>query len=152
MSHNRWFRDLPQKSPFMCDWQVLAHVKEKHHQEKLKCAELQATLAKAQEQLQTDKERARSVVKQRLKRKTRQMKLQEAKLLQEPTLMAQSQVYWFICKLLAHSHASCRSVKSVNHVIHFLRWTLQELLIVREQWTSRVASLREQHAATIRAL
>ncbi|CAL8471465.1 g11007 [Coccomyxa elongata] len=96
---------------------VLAHVKEKHHWEKRKRAELQATLAKAQEKLQFDKERARFAVEQQLKRKTRQMKLQEAKLLQDPTLMA----------------------------------NFQELLVVREHWTSKIVFLTEQHAATMRA-
>ncbi len=91
---------------FTCHWQVLAHVKEKHHQEKRKCAELQATLAKAQQQLQFDKERARIAVTQQLKRKTRHLKLQEGNFLQDPTPMANFQVYRLVSRLLAH--VSCK--------------------------------------------
>lgn len=112
---------------FTCHWQVLAHVKEKHHREKWKCAELQATFAKAQEQLQIDKERARSVVEQRLKRKTRQMKLQETKLLQDPILMAKFQVLVDLQFACAHNmpavEPQCKvsSPMSVTNLVGYCR-------------------------------
>lgn len=73
-------------------WQVLAHVKQKLHLEERRRAELEATLAVAQEKLRERKERGRLLKRQREKRRLRKIKMQEAELFEDPTLLAHFQV------------------------------------------------------------
>ena len=71
---------------------MLAHVKQKLCSEEKRRAELQADLAVAQQQLQERKEQLRLSKRRREKRKLRNIKLQEAQLLEDPTLLAHFQV------------------------------------------------------------
>ncbi|EIE19797.1 DUF1681-domain-containing protein [Coccomyxa subellipsoidea C-169] len=70
---------------------VLAHVKQKLHLEERRRAELEATLAVAQEKLRERKERGRLLKRQREKRRLRKIKMQEAELFEDPTLLAHFQ-------------------------------------------------------------